>query len=426
MRHCQTTLAILAALSASIALGDDFKTIDGKEYKNITVSRVEPDGIMLKSKSGISKVYFTELPKSVQERFHYDAAKGNAYSAKQNASLEGQTPTPKPTATATSTPTPSATATGIGLVYLAKSYASEPPINPDAIPGVTNSHVKGILWRETWERLDKNGQGQHDWAFLDACLNASDSHNKDAALQIVAGNFSPAWFFNLPGAKHIDTARRHLPTTVPWDPVFQAAWEEVQTAMANRYKGRIRLKYVVMAGVGHGSESFFATKPEERAQAEALAKSMGHPDAVTAWKAGVTWLIDMYARVWGAKPVVLCTGAPFEDGGTEALQAMFDYGDSTYRGQFGARADDLSANSPKDGQPSAEIIKTISKHCSATGYQFANHQNVNDANPPERLDLALKRGTGFGAHFIEVFADDADHPASAAVLDKWGIYMVTH
>jgi hypothetical protein len=67
----KATLAILAALYASITLADDFKTIDGKEYKNVTVSRVEPDGIMLKSKSGISKVYFIELPKEIQERFHY-------------------------------------------------------------------------------------------------------------------------------------------------------------------------------------------------------------------------------------------------------------------------------------------------------------------------------------------------------------------
>ena len=61
-------------LSASIALADDFKTIDGKEYKNVTVKRVEPDGLVLSSKSGISKVYFAELPKDVQERFHYGSA----------------------------------------------------------------------------------------------------------------------------------------------------------------------------------------------------------------------------------------------------------------------------------------------------------------------------------------------------------------
>jgi len=84
----KATLAILAALSASIALADDFKTSDGKEYKNITVRRVEPDGIVISSKSVIAKLYFTELPKEVQERFHYDAAKGDAYSAEQNAALE--------------------------------------------------------------------------------------------------------------------------------------------------------------------------------------------------------------------------------------------------------------------------------------------------------------------------------------------------
>jgi hypothetical protein len=66
-------LPVLAALSTSLVLADDFKTIAGKEYKNVTLSRVEPDGIVIKTKSGISKVYFAELPKEVQERFHYDA-----------------------------------------------------------------------------------------------------------------------------------------------------------------------------------------------------------------------------------------------------------------------------------------------------------------------------------------------------------------
>jgi hypothetical protein len=69
---------------ASVALADDFKTIDGKEYKNVKVSRVEPDGIVLSSESGISKVYFTELPKEVQERFKYDATKAAAFSTEQS------------------------------------------------------------------------------------------------------------------------------------------------------------------------------------------------------------------------------------------------------------------------------------------------------------------------------------------------------
>jgi thioredoxin 1 len=79
-------LTLLIVCFASVALAEDFKAIDGKEYKNVRVNRVEPDGIVLISKSGISKVYFTELPKEVQDRFHYDATQAAAYSAEQAAS----------------------------------------------------------------------------------------------------------------------------------------------------------------------------------------------------------------------------------------------------------------------------------------------------------------------------------------------------
>ena len=79
-------LSFVILYFASVAFAEDFKAIDGKEYKNVKVSRVEPDGIVLVSKSGISKVYFTELPTEVQNRFHYDAAQADAYSAEQTAS----------------------------------------------------------------------------------------------------------------------------------------------------------------------------------------------------------------------------------------------------------------------------------------------------------------------------------------------------
>ena len=78
MKNWGTTITILAVLFASLAFSEDFKTINGKEYKNVTVSRVEPDGIVLKTKSGISKVYFRELPKEVQERFLPSPAKTGA------------------------------------------------------------------------------------------------------------------------------------------------------------------------------------------------------------------------------------------------------------------------------------------------------------------------------------------------------------
>jgi hypothetical protein len=69
VKYCGTL--ILAVLFVSLAFSEDFKTINGKVYKDATVSRIEADGIQLKTKTGISKVYFTELPREIQERFHW-------------------------------------------------------------------------------------------------------------------------------------------------------------------------------------------------------------------------------------------------------------------------------------------------------------------------------------------------------------------
>ena len=82
----QTKLFTILLLSfATAALSEDFKTVNGKEYKDATVTRVDPDGVVVKTKSGITKVYFIELPKDVQERFHYDFEKAASYSAEQAA-----------------------------------------------------------------------------------------------------------------------------------------------------------------------------------------------------------------------------------------------------------------------------------------------------------------------------------------------------
>ena len=80
-----TVLPFLILCFTATAFAEDFKTVNGKEYKDAAVTRVDPDGIVVKTKSGITKVYFVELPKDVQERFHYDSAKATSYSAEQAA-----------------------------------------------------------------------------------------------------------------------------------------------------------------------------------------------------------------------------------------------------------------------------------------------------------------------------------------------------
>lgn len=87
MKYLQIPLVILATLSTSLALADDFKTVAGKEYKDATVTRVEPDGILVKYNSGISKLYFAELPKEIQERFHYNPANAAAFNSAAQAAV---------------------------------------------------------------------------------------------------------------------------------------------------------------------------------------------------------------------------------------------------------------------------------------------------------------------------------------------------
>ena len=90
MKCSATRLAILAVLSASLGLAEDFKTIKGKVYKDATINRVEADGIVIKTKTGISKVYFIELPKDVQERFYPSPTKtAAAQRQREPIKLEG-------------------------------------------------------------------------------------------------------------------------------------------------------------------------------------------------------------------------------------------------------------------------------------------------------------------------------------------------
>jgi len=63
--HCNNFGSAVRFTRAFGRLQNDWR----ERNKDVTVSRVEPDGIVLKTKSGISKVYFRELPKEVQERF---------------------------------------------------------------------------------------------------------------------------------------------------------------------------------------------------------------------------------------------------------------------------------------------------------------------------------------------------------------------
>ena len=81
MNSQKTILAIIATLSAAIALADDIKTNNGKEYKNATVTRVEPDGIMVKFSGGLVKIPFKDLSDELKQKYHYNSEEAQKFAA---------------------------------------------------------------------------------------------------------------------------------------------------------------------------------------------------------------------------------------------------------------------------------------------------------------------------------------------------------
>jgi len=71
----------LVLISVSIALADDIKTINGKVYKNATVTRVEPDGIMVKFSGGLVKIPFKDLSEELQQKYHYNSEEAQKFAA---------------------------------------------------------------------------------------------------------------------------------------------------------------------------------------------------------------------------------------------------------------------------------------------------------------------------------------------------------
>src|SRR5262245_61620164 len=66
---CLPYYLLVPILFASVVFADDYKTLSGKEYKNATVSRVEPDGIVIKFSGGIVKIPFADLSQDLQQKY---------------------------------------------------------------------------------------------------------------------------------------------------------------------------------------------------------------------------------------------------------------------------------------------------------------------------------------------------------------------
>lgn len=73
-------------------------TTDGRTYQNVSVQRVDPDGLVVSyepqpSGFGVAKLKFRDLPDSVREQYKYDADRANTFEQQQaqaNAQWQSQ------------------------------------------------------------------------------------------------------------------------------------------------------------------------------------------------------------------------------------------------------------------------------------------------------------------------------------------------
>lgn len=76
---------VLSACMAIAALADDVELSNGQKLTGVSVSRAEPDGLVLVTDDGIQKVPFEQLAKSVRERYGYSEKAAADFSAAVHA-----------------------------------------------------------------------------------------------------------------------------------------------------------------------------------------------------------------------------------------------------------------------------------------------------------------------------------------------------
>jgi hypothetical protein len=79
---------VVVFLTVSTVIADDFTLNSGTEYKNVKVTRVEPDGLVVTTAYGIIKLFFTDLPTEVQEKYRYDPKKAEAFRFRLDAARD--------------------------------------------------------------------------------------------------------------------------------------------------------------------------------------------------------------------------------------------------------------------------------------------------------------------------------------------------
>ena len=288
-------------------------------------------------------------------------------------------------------------------------------------PCWTNPYVQGVSLRSNWSTVEPS-EGKFDWSFFDEGIALAARHHKNVALYVTAGVTTPNWVYAAGAYRwDINKVRRNgeiepMTEPLPWDPVFFSKWSALIDAFAARYDSSPYVAYVVMAGPGRRTETFFVDSPQDIAKLD----SMG---GLQHWVQGSEKIIDRYASAFQKTPFIMAMAPPVPaDGGVAALKELVDYGAGHYPGHYGVMSDSLRPNYSLSSY-GAQAIRSLSRR-GPVGFQMLLPSKGGRQMSEGSLEDALNRGVAIGAHFLEVYAVDCRDPGQTATLQRIGAKLV--
>lgn len=74
-------IIIAFVLTASSLRADEITTLKGEKFTSVTITRVEPDGIVVRKSDGIVKIPFSDLSPELRAKYGYDPEKAAKFAA---------------------------------------------------------------------------------------------------------------------------------------------------------------------------------------------------------------------------------------------------------------------------------------------------------------------------------------------------------
>lgn len=118
--------------------------------------------------------------------------------------------------------------------------------------GTEAPYLGGFAVVPSWAQLEP-APGRFDFSYIDTRLATARKDGMGVRLRVIAGTQAPDWAKSIGGAPMpAYDHQRNLTTTIGrfWTPAYQAAWQQLQAALAARYDGDPTVRDVNISGTG--------------------------------------------------------------------------------------------------------------------------------------------------------------------------------